>query len=456
LAQAVLGTVAMSEFTPSPMQAKAIDQIIHWYLHESKEKQLFRVFGFAGAGKTTILKAAMDRLGGVVMPRIGRNERVVNVDFQRKEVVDEDARRGQPPNVLFATFTGKAALVMSRKGTPASTIHSLIYAVTEPTKETIEKAKLKLAELHANPPTDATQAMLWRAMVRDRELEIKNMHRPTFVLNTESILRDADLLVIDEVSMISEEMACDLLSFKKPILVLGDPGQLPPIKGEGYFTQAEPDVFLSEIHRQAEDSAIIRLATMAREGKYIPIGRHSDTVWKVDRNSLNPQSLLRADQVICGFNATRIMLNNELKRAAGFPEPLPVGGEKIICLKNQHDSGLINGQFLELSQVEPASDKSFRAHIKTEDGQDIGQSTIYRGHFDDHVNLDKDRGERDYFIKKGRVECVWGYAITGHKSQGSGWNNVIVFDDGFGRKEDRKKWLYTCITRAISGLVIME
>ena len=263
-------------------------------------------------------------------------------------------------------------------------------------------------------------------------------------------------LLVHNCSMVGEEMAIDLLSFKKPILVLGDPGQLPPIKGEGYFTQAKPDVFLSEIHRQAEDSAIIRLATMAREGRYIPLGKHSETVWKIDRNQIGAKGLLRADQVICGFNATRLMLNNELKKAAGFTEPLPIGGEKIICLKNQNDSGLINGQFLELSDIGERLGKSFRATIKTEDGQDIGRQTLYCGHFDDHVEFDKERSQKDYFDKKGKVECVWGYAITGHKSQGSGWNNVAIFDDGFGRGDDRHKWLYTCITRAVEGLVILE
>jgi hypothetical protein len=39
--------------------------------------------------------------------------------------------------VLYAAFTGKAALVMTRKGTPASTIHSLIYRVSDATPEEI-------------------------------------------------------------------------------------------------------------------------------------------------------------------------------------------------------------------------------------------------------------------------------------------------------------------------------
>ena len=83
------------------------------------------------------------------------------------------------------------------------------------------------------------------------ELRLAHIHEPRFVLNSQSLVRDCDLIVLDEVSMVGEEMANDLLAFGKPILVLGDPGQLPPIHGEGAFTNVAPDVMLDEIHRQA-------------------------------------------------------------------------------------------------------------------------------------------------------------------------------------------------------------
>ena len=76
--------------------------------------------------------------------------------------------------------------------------------------------------------------------IRHLELRLRDLHEPRFLLNEQSLLRDADLLVLDEVSMVGHEMAADLLAFGKPILVLGDPGQLPPIKGEGAFTPASP------------------------------------------------------------------------------------------------------------------------------------------------------------------------------------------------------------------------
>ena len=122
--------------------------------------------------------------------------------------------------------------------------------------------------------------------IRQLELRLEDIHKPRFLLNEQSLLRDAELIVLDEVSMVGDDMARDLLAFGKPILVLGDPGQLPPIKGEGAFTEAQPDVMLTEIHRQAAESAIIRLATMARQGQPIPYGAHDALVWKMRRSDV--------------------------------------------------------------------------------------------------------------------------------------------------------------------------
>ena len=56
------------------------------------------------------------------------------------------------------------------------------------------------------------------------------------------------------------------MSFGVPVLVLGDPAQLPPIQGGGFFTDAEPDAMLTEVHRQAQDDPIVRLSMDIRAG----------------------------------------------------------------------------------------------------------------------------------------------------------------------------------------------
>jgi len=431
-------------FTPSDMQAKAIRDIKDWYENRTKDQQVFRVFGYAGTGKTTIVSHAIGELGL------------------------KTGATGLGGDVLYAAFTGKAALVMTRKGTPACTIHSLIYHVSEPTEAEIEKLKNEIAALVAKiPAMSPAERQFEEVRLRKLELQLKDVHKPRFSLNPTSVLRDAKLLVLDEVSMVGDEMAHDLLSFGKPVLVLGDPGQLPPVKGEGAFTKVAPDVMLTEVHRQAGESAIIRLATLARQSRPIPYGEHDTFVWKMRRDQVEPQQILRGGQVICGKNATRLQLNLAMKQAAGFPGVYPTGsGEKIICLKNRNDIGVINGMFLTLTDITDDDSLFFTARISTEDGETVGPSgedgkpekfKIYKGHFDDHIRLDPEREQRDYKKKRGCIEAVWGWAITCHKSQGSQWENIVVYDDGLGRTaEDRARWLYTAITRAERGLVLLD
>jgi exodeoxyribonuclease-5 len=168
------------------------------------------------------------------------------------------------------------------------------------------------------------------------------------------------------------------------------------------------------------------------------------------------------------MNATRLQLNNVMRRAAGFGHAgwLPSGpDEKIICLKNQNDIGLINGMFLTLSDVVDEATHYFSAVVTDEDGNRIGapqedgsraRLRIYKGHFEDHYAFDKHRHDRDWKIKRGLTEATFGWAITGHKAQGSQFPTALVWDDGLGKtRDDRSRWLYTAITRAEWGLVIV-
>ena len=356
----------------SNAQNEAVAKIKSWYL-DAGRKPVFKIFGYAGSGKSTIVKYALAELGIEPHASVGTN------------------------GFLAATFTGKAALVMTRKGTPASTIHSLVYRVSEATPDEIERVKQEVAEIKAQLPTlDPAVRLFEESRLRSLEIRLDDIHKPRFVFNEQSIVRDAALIVLDEVSMVGDDMARDLLAFGKPILVLGDPGQLPPIKGEGAFTKAEPDVMLTEIHRQAGASAIIRLATMARQGVPIPYGEHDPHVWKMPRHAVTPEQMLRGGQVICGRNATRTQLNIAMKRAAGFDTVYPTGEqrdgliEKIICLKNRHDLGIVNGMFLELSDIRDENEVGFSASIRTEDGDTVGPTkskaaryVIYKGHLRD-------------------------------------------------------------------------
>jgi exodeoxyribonuclease-5 len=99
LAGSLLEDGAMTDITPSDTQARAIAAIKDWFENRTHESQVCRLFGYAGSGKSTVLKFALDELG--LEPHRG--------DRDGGDCV---------PGVVTATFTGKAALVLRRKGTP--------------------------------------------------------------------------------------------------------------------------------------------------------------------------------------------------------------------------------------------------------------------------------------------------------------------------------------------------
>jgi exodeoxyribonuclease-5 len=414
-------------------QADAVRAIRDWFGYAPIGRQTFFLSGYAGTGKTTCVKFAVGELG------LGESE------------------------IAYACYTMKAALVLKRQGLPANTIHKLIYTPVPPSRAAFEEASAELAKLRDNRPADMPPS-LWKARIRGLEDRLRDTTKVKFVVNDQSPLRHCRLVVIDECSMVPEEMADDLLAFANPVLSVGDPGQLPPIHGgRAPFATSRPDVLLTEIHRQARESPIIRLASMARQGQRIPHGVYGAGVRKVPRGGLDVAELLAADQVIVGTHVRRRELNNLMKLAAGFPDALPAGqGEKIIGLKNDHGSGLYNGQFVSLSNISWGGKLSFEADVLTEDGDRLAKQPLYSGYYDDHLVYDKTRELRDCWDKRELVETDWGWAITCHKAQGSGFGNVVVDDRGFGhwlRDKDGGKlcrqWLYTAITRAADKLTIV-
>lgn len=369
--------------TWSPQQNAAIAAVKAW-LAERSGKQVFRLFGYAGTGKTTLAKELASTVKG---------------------------------SVLYATFTGKASLVLRKKGCEgASTIHSLIYKVE----------------------------------VNERTGEA------TFIRNQESDLADAKLLIVDEVSMVGEELARDLLSFGKRILVLGDPAQLPPVKDEGFFINSAPDVMLTEVHRQAQDNPIIRMSMEIREGGRLQRGSYGESrvigCGDVAQDGLR-ELVLGSDQLLCGLNRTRTAYNRRirtLKGLRGQSEPWhPTKGDRLICLKNKRDRQLFNGAMWEADEV---SDQfrcfSIEAHSLDEDRDPLTLQTAEEFFAGTEHTLDwRERRRYDEF--------TFGWAITCHKSQGSQWDSVIVFDESGAFRESRSNWLYTAVTRAAERVTVV-
>src|SRR5687768_15072822 len=181
----------------APAIVDAADKIEAWLDAWSPSSgRIFKVAGHAGSGKTTLIKLLIDRLG--------------------------------ENRVYCAAYSGKAAYVMRSKGIRnATTIHSLIYHPEEPPADQVESLQRRIKQ---TPDLPGNQALL-----NSLRVELRELIQPSFKLSRSSKLSGARLLILDEVSMVGKDLAQDVLSFKRPTLVVGDPGQLPPVRGTGYF-----------------------------------------------------------------------------------------------------------------------------------------------------------------------------------------------------------------------------
>lgn len=400
----------------SPQQQDAIDTV---HKRIKADEPVTRLFGYAGTGKTTIAKE-LSRLSS---------------------------------RVLYAAFTGKAASVLTRKGCPASTIHSLIYQPTGNYGDKIEKLKI---ELEKDPDNEKIIAELKEAR--------KKAKQPGFSFDpAASELNEADLLVLDEVSMVDRKIADDLLSFGVPILAIGDPAQLPPVGAGGYFTkggEGAADALLTQVERH--DGAVIDLATLIRETKTRP-----DTNGETVVRRIGQSAALEFDQVLVGTNKTRWAKNRTLRKLLGHTEEL-VPTERIICLSNNKDLGVLNGQQFQIVEIQdsdkPNQVEAFLICECKRDGDEpycevcgwryrwIPLWTLgFEG-----ITGETELKEMPYQKGKQAMHATYGYAITVHKAQGSEWGNVLVVDESPVFRKDGWRWLYTAVTRASENVVVLR
>jgi exodeoxyribonuclease-5 len=378
----------------SPQQVKALAAIDRWLNDPDRARPWFYLGGYAGTGKTTMAIEIARRAGG---------------------------------KVVYGAFTGKAAAVMRQKGcTDADTIDHLIY-----------QPKLKTTCARAQPCAnpDACGSSGSRCRWR-RERFVGRELRP-------DALAKVRLVIIDECSMVDEEMARDLLSFGVPILVLGDPAQLPPIYGRGYFTNGEPDVMLTEVHRQAFGSPIIDLASRVRRGKPCMRGRYGDSAVVTD---MWIPEMLEHDQIIVGTNALHHALNEECRQHLGFNSALPEPGEKVLCLKNNRRLGLRNGTLWTVVAVKGENRGFVDLVVQDDEGEEVEVSAPVDGFMLPDGNGAELPGQ----------PFAFGYCITAHKAQGSQWDSVCVVDESRSFRSQRWRWLYTAITRAAKRVTVVD
>ena len=375
--------------------------------HKSREKYTV-ISGYAGTGKSTLVRFIIDALD-----------------------VDED-------KVAYATYTGKAAEVLRKKGNPnAMTLHRLLY-------DSIPRQG--------------------GGFIRIPKKQL-----------------DYDIVVVDEVSMVPKTMVDMLLAHRVYILFLGDPGQLPQIdKKEAHNLLDHPHVFLDEVMRQAVESEIIQLTMKIRNGEDIPF-MHGKEVIVVPKAELVTGHLTWADIIICATNKTRHNMNKQKRELLGYSGVLQTG-ERVIVKRNywedcdEDGNALVNGT---VGTVANPYESFVRIppYVKN-DRRDLPLvGCIFTP--DGGKSFDTFEIDKDYLLKEepcvdwrvsyqlGKLkpkigdilpkQATYGYALTCHAAQGSEFDKVLVIEESFPfDKTEHARWLYTACTRAASRLVLVR
>lgn len=354
------------------------------------------IAGYAGTGKSTLINFIVAALGF------------------------------EPDAVAYITFTGKASEVLREKGNPnAMTAHRLLYYS-------------------------------------------KQMPNGKFVFRPRPSI-PYHLIIVDEVSMLPKDMWDLLLSHGIYVIACGDPFQIPPIdKTQDNHVLDNPHIFLDEIMRQAKESDIICLSMDIREGKKIvPFKGHDAQVFH--RKDLCDGMYYWADQILVATNRIRYDINTYMREEDGRG-PEPEIGDKIICLRNcwdtmsvENSDPLINGSigWIESLNLETETYKMNGQFVEAP----ILRTTITTKH-DKFIDLPIDykaltTGEKyfspkqEYAIRRNKknpmlpIEFNYGYAITGHRAQGSQWPKILTVEESFPFDPiEHVRWLYTCVTRA--------
>ena len=381
-------------------QKAAATQILNWFLTPAPGRAAFITLGgYAGTGKTTLIAHIKKQINDLYKDKL---------------------------KVAFCSYTGRAAQNLKQKlvhnktlksTDSVSTIHGLIYDPIENSKGEIT-GWMKKSEI------------------------------------------DAELVIVDEASMIDREIWEDLLSYRIPILAVGDHGQLPPIRGDFNLMQ-KPQLLLEKIHRQAENNPIISVSIHARTTGKIPAKKYGERVIKYcpadfDFTDASTELLENYDMdtlILCGYNSTRTKINQFVRNSLGFETPEPQPGDRVICLRNNHKKAVYNGMLGTIINLYQLNENWYEAEIDMDDRKALYVGKIYAPQFGslEPINFTKDRIR----AKDGDL-FDFGYALTVHKAQGSQAKRVILFEERFSKMDDDqwKRWLYTGITRAEEELFV--
>lgn len=476
----------LKDITLTISQKRVLDSIIDFL---SGDDRVFVLKGYAGTGKTTVMRFLIDYLN--------ENERGYHLL----------ASTGRASTILNAV-TGESS---------AQTIHSLIYKYSDFNQD--------LSSITEHTPNVNGQLFLvFVPCVSDA-----NKKRQIYIVDEASMVADAASLNVTQAAFGSGRLLKELLDYDSDptakFIFVGDPCQLPPIEQtfspalSPQYIASEFDVgvqegMLTEIMRQKDGNSIISTAQRIRQlcnkapendNEYLRKVWAKLPIYGSDNIQLHPNGYSMMElylktirehgygyaTYLCRGNANCYKIACDIRSKLGISGRVAVN-DLLLVIQNNSIHNLYNGDLVVVSEV--TDDIEFRAgltfrKIKVKDlyGDNsyttlLIEDLLHSG----KLNLDA-KQQKDLFVdfvirmkKKGinpkkhkqifdhamlrdpylnALRCTFGYAITCHKSQGGEWKEVFVNmprNIMLNPVKATYQWMYTAITRAKEKLHIVD
>ena len=441
-------------FEPTDGQAVVLYHLSAFLLSE-KENPTYILRGYAGTGKTSLVKTLVRTL-----PKIGMR------------------------HVLLAP-TGRAAKILSSyTGQSASTIHRRIYQAT-----TYPDGSIRVAR-GENKSTNTLFIVDEASMIGEqREFGGK--------------------------SLLDDLLAYVFTGENCRLLLIGDTAQLPPVEShespaldcdylKAQFPITAATYELTEVKRQALASGILYNATNIREKLKENAYEYALPLFDIadfsDIQKIEPETFEEllfkvfsdnADNeavIVCKSNKRANMFNQAIRGRILNIEGEIATGDKLMVVKNNYYwadgndaiSFIANGDMAELRKIKRFEEMyGFRfadvelSFVDYPDQPNIEAKILLETLYSESASLTEEESHRlfaaieeDYMDIPNRrerykemrknpwfnaLQVKFAYALTCHKTQGGQWNTVFI-DSSFNLKETLEtedlRWIYTALTRA--------
>jgi len=484
---------AFAEYTLNDGQAQLVDELKQFL--SNKESSVFLLKGYAGTGKTFIIKGLTEYFRA-----IGRN-------------------------YVLAAPTGKASKVIATKTkSPAHTIHKTIYSFKN------------IAEYRDND-LEGTETYKCYAELAVNELSVDTVYIVDEASMIPDVYQEAEFFRFGSGFLLRDFLKfvnLDHNDHSKKVLFIGDNAQLPPV-GMNFSPALNSDYLLrehyvkstefelTEVVRQRAESGVmcnsIQIRNALNDGVFnkLDVDLSYPDIEKLEHQNLISRYLESCDRKINGESIVIAHSNSDVSdynrsiRAHFFPEcPEITSGDKVMAVANSDAHGFFisNGDFGLIRQVIGATERrSITLRRKNPDTMEVEEITVplsfrdveigFNGldgsaHFfrtkiledllhSEHPGLSSDQNKALYLdfcirkktLRRGSLEfknelrsdpyfnslrLKFGYAITCHKAQGSEWNHVFVKCKTHQSQlsADYFRWFYTAITRTAKKLYLLD